>query len=270
MSSHSRSKYRRILAASLLTVLLCGCTASQNNVVEVFDDEGTTLGRVAIQATCSAEANDHIRRGLALLHNMTYVEAAAEFEKASDADSGCPLARWGQAMTLFHPLWPDVPTDEQMTRGLELITEAREAGPNPLEAAYLSAAESYFQDANARTEAERISSYAGGWDEVVSEYPDDVEARLFQSLSRIATSSLAADPGTARAAAGEIAESVLGDIPDHPGALHYTIHAYDTPQLASRGEDRGKSLWQGCAGELACTPHDIAYLHANRIVAGVH
>lgn len=31
--------------------------------------------------------------------------------------------------------------------------------------------------------------------------------------------------------AGAIAEAVLVDVPDHPGAHHYVIHAYDFPTL---------------------------------------
>jgi tetratricopeptide (TPR) repeat protein len=34
--------------------------------------------------------------------------------------------------------------------------------------------------------------------------------------------------------AGELAESVLDAVPDHPGAHHYVIHAYDVPALADR------------------------------------
>ncbi len=60
------------------------------------------------------------------------------------------------------------------------------------------------------------------------------EAALFSALALIATASGAADGLDRRVDAGSIAEAVLQAIPDHPGAHHYVIHAFDMPSLADR------------------------------------
>jgi hypothetical protein len=51
-----------------------------------------------------------------------------------------------------------------------------------------------------------------------------------------AVNVLPPDPNfTRQQKAGAILEKVLAANPEHPGALHYLIHAYDFPQLADRG-----------------------------------
>jgi tetratricopeptide (TPR) repeat protein len=62
--------------------------------------------------------------------------------------------------------------------------------------------------------------------------PDDIEARLFHVLTRIATISPDDKSLTEQREAGAIAEKVLEEIPDHPGGYHYAIHSYDYPPLA--------------------------------------
>ena len=92
-------------------------------VTEVFDDAGASLGSVALPVACEDPAAAHVRRALALLHNMTHVEAENAFRMATEADPGCALGYWGQAASWVHPVWPDVPTDEQFSRGWETASE---------------------------------------------------------------------------------------------------------------------------------------------------
>ena len=88
-------------------------------VSEVTDVDGTQLGSVAIPvSSCSTEAATHLRRGTALLHNMTFFQAESEFRAALERDEGCALAYWGVAMSYLHPLWPDVTSDAQFDGGL--------------------------------------------------------------------------------------------------------------------------------------------------------
>jgi hypothetical protein len=67
-------------------------------------------------------------------------------------------------------------------------------------------------------------------------YPDDDEAALFYALAiDEAVTVLPADKTYARPLkAGQILERVLAKEPDHPGVLHYLIHTYDFPSLATR------------------------------------
>jgi tetratricopeptide (TPR) repeat protein len=195
-----------------------------SRVTQVLDDTGTSLGSVALTVECAPEASTLVTRGLALLHNMTHVEAEDAFREATGIDPGCALGYWGQAISWVHPVWPDVPSDDQFARGWELLQQARAAGfASDREEAWVVALEAYYAEGVDRT------------------HPGDLEARLFTALTLIATA-----PGTDttfanQIRAGEMAEEVLALVPDHPGALHYIIHAYDVPGLAERALSAARS-----------------------------
>ena len=205
------------------------------HVAEVTDSRGGSMGTVVLAPTCGEAATAELRRGLALLHNMTYSEAEQAFRAAADEDTDCGLAYWGMAMTYVHPLWPDVPSEEQLARGWGLLQEARSKGlATPREEAYVSALEAYYRDGADRSEKERLAAYAEAWDRVRTEHPDDPEAALFTALATIATAPPSDSTFRHQLEAGAMAEDVLEAIPDHPGAHHYIIHAFDVPQLAER------------------------------------
>jgi tetratricopeptide (TPR) repeat protein len=71
-------------------------------------------------------------------------------------------------------------------------------------------------------------------EQVSQRYPQDREAAVFYALALQAT----ADPHDKTYAnqrrSGEIAEKVFAVEPNHPGAAHYIIHAYDYPAIASQ------------------------------------
>ena len=166
---------------------------------------------------------------------MTYKDAEAEFAAASERDPECVLARWGMAMSYVHPLWPDVPSDDALDRGMNLLVEARELRElSELEDAYLSALEGYYRDGSRRSEGDRLVSYAAGWEAAHLRDPGDLEAQLFRSLGMIAVAAVAEARVASQLEAGQLAEEVLTQVPDHTGALHYIIHAYDLPELADR------------------------------------
>ena len=205
------------------------------SVTEVLDADGGSLGSVAFPVSCSAEAATTMRRGIALLHHMTFTEAAGVFETAAEQDPDCALAYWGMAMTPLHPLWPDVPSEQNLERGWVLLQEARAVGlQTPREEGYVTALEAYYRDAADRSETARLAAYAEGWEQVRVAHPGDSEATLFAALSLIATGLGSDDPLPTFEAGGAMAEQVLSQIPDHPGALHYIIHSYDVPALAPK------------------------------------
>ncbi len=259
-----RSSPIRVALALCLLGLSSACAESDSEgasvVSEVTDVDGTPLGSVAIPvSSCSTEAATHLRRGTALLHNMTFFQAESEFRAALERDEGCALAYWGVAMSYLHPLWSDVTPDAQFDDGLDLLVRARSLGPlGGREEAFISALESYYRDGKGRPEAERLLSYHEGWERALSEFPNDPEVRLFWALSLTAVAGNPANSG-ARVAmqteAGQMAEEVLREIPDHPGAQHYIIHAFDLPVLAERALPTANTY-----GELAPGNHHALHM----------
>lgn len=198
--------------------------------------DGAYSGRVGatdFPVDCEEAAKRHAERGLALLHHMTYDAADREFAAAAEADPDCALAYWGRAMSYVHPLWSDPPTEETFARGRELLAKAREhAEGDAWETAYVDALAGYYDAGWSRDEKANLAAFARGWGEVHERFPEDREAAALYALALLGT----ADPGDKTYAtqkrAGALAERVLAERPDHPGAHHYVIHAYDYPPLA--------------------------------------
>src|SRR5437762_583401 len=69
---------------------------------------GEDLGQVDFPVSCNAAAQKEFNRAVATLHSFWYEAAEKSFRAVSDADPGCAMAYWGIAMSLYHPIWPDV------------------------------------------------------------------------------------------------------------------------------------------------------------------
>lgn len=198
---------------------------------------GERVGAVDLPADCADEAVPHLERGLALLHSMTYEGAREAFAAAADADPGCALAPWGEAMSWIHPLWNDPPSEEAFAAGAAVVERARAAGAASGRAgAWVDAVAAYYEAGRRESERPNLEAFAAGWKAAHERFPDDPEAALFRSLSGLALADPSDKSYGVQLASGAVAESVLAAHPDHPGAHHYVIHAYDYPPLAERAE----------------------------------
>src|SRR4051795_134652 len=85
---------RQLAILWLLALFFVVPAAAQNEVGEVsFADSGSTAAQAPFL------------RGLALLHNFEYPDAAEQFRKAQAVDPDFAMAYWGEAMTYTHPVW---------------------------------------------------------------------------------------------------------------------------------------------------------------------
>jgi tetratricopeptide (TPR) repeat protein len=204
-------------------------------IAEMTDDYGDRIGTVNFPVSCSETSQRLMERGVALLHHMTYAGARSVFEATREADPDCALAHWGVAMTYVHPLWLDPPKPEELQLGLDLIMLAKKSGQKTArEHAYIAALEAYYQNGPERNHQARLASFEQAWGGVYREFPDDPEAAAFYALAHMATATSKDKSYQKQIEAGAVMEKLLVKIPDHPGAHHYIIHAYDFPGLADR------------------------------------
>lgn len=243
--AHISKPRLRALYSVLLVIplLLIGCTkpAAESHddsdpILDavVLDDAGRLLGAVRFPTSCTADAQPHLERGMALLHHMTYAASKRAFLEATTVDPECAIGYWGAAMTNVHPLWPDTILPEALRNGQELLDKATLAEhTSARERGYIDALQAYYRESN-QGEPGRLNAFLTGWRKVHDDNPGDLEASLLYALALVAT----AQPGDRTFAnqkkAGAIAEHVKAEIPQHPGAHHYIIHAYDSPLLAER------------------------------------
>jgi len=229
-----------LVVSTLLTALVISQNANlASSVAETSelqkDNYGDQLGTVQFPISCSDEAKPQVERGVALLHHMTYGGARIAFGVASQIDPDCAMSYWGQAMTYIHPLWSDAPSKENFERGQTLVTKARNHGQKTdRENAYISAVAAYYEKGWNKNESANLQSFETGWENVYRRYPEDIEAASFYALAHMATANPGDKTYVKQKQAGTIAEKVLSQVPDHPGAHHYMIHAYDYPPLAPK------------------------------------
>ena len=224
---------------------------TQKNQAEAY---GQKLGTVRFPVSCNEEAKPQVERGVALLHHMTYHGARSEFLTATQKDPDCAMGYWGQAMSYIHPLWSDAPNKQDFAAGHALIDKARnQANTTDREKAYIEAAAAYYEGGWSKKEAQNLKNFETEWRQVYQQFPEDVEAASFYALAHMAIASPGDKSYTKQKQAGAIAEKVLTRLPDHPGAHHYIIHAYDYPPLAPKALKTARSY-----GDIApAIPHAL-------------
>jgi tetratricopeptide (TPR) repeat protein len=122
-----------------------------------------------------------------------------------------------------------------MARGrAELQKAAAPAAKSARERAYIAALGRFYAPGTLDYQA-RIDAYSAAMGTLYRRYPNDADAGAFYALSLLA----AAAPDDTSLAQQRKALAVLDPLwkryPDHPGLVHYIIHACDTPALARDG-----------------------------------
>jgi tetratricopeptide (TPR) repeat protein len=203
------------------------------------DDEGSgkpprepasaDLGSLTFQVTGGTpEARRHFERGLLALHSFWYDEAEASFQQAIAADRSFSMAYWGLAMSMSKLLWGE---DRAREARAALNHLPRADLLTPRERAWVAAARALFASNQALANRE---AFARALDEIHATYPDD-ESATFLAVALLGTLYPGRpDQVATRERAGALAAEVFARNPKHPGAAHYLIHAYDTPELAPK------------------------------------
>ncbi|MEP6546241.1 MAG: hypothetical protein ABJD53_02145 [Gammaproteobacteria bacterium] len=193
------------------------------------------LGTVTFATSCAPEVRDDFQRSVALLHSFAYTASEQSFRKVAAADPNCAMAHWGIAMSYYHQLWSAPTPDEFRSGQREIEQAAHMGGASPREKQYIAAAALYYKDAQHVPPPIRATAYADAMARVARNNPKDTEAQVFYALALIATAPLEDHTHANQKRAAAILETIYRDQPDHPGAAHYLIHAYDSAELAPRG-----------------------------------
>ena len=221
--------------------------------------------------TASPEAQRYFNQGLTLSYAFNHAEAIRSFKQAIAIDPECAMCYWGVAYALGPNINAPI-TPEAATEAFGAIEQARQhgAGASARERAYIEAlAKRYSSD----PKAERPpldAAYAAAMREVVTKFPDDLDAATLyaQSLMDTAPWSYWNADGSAKPFTTDVLtalESVLERKHDHIGAIHLYIHAVEAspnPGRAERHADTLAGLGLG-AGHLVHMPGHI-YLRTGR------
>lgn len=202
-------------------VVLCGPTDKQ-------------FGTVEFVTSCSPKTKKDFDLAIALLHSFEYDEAEKVFAKIIDDDPGCAMAYWGVAMSNYHQVWPSPPTEAELEKGTKAISIAQSLKQkSKIETDYINAIALFYKDSKTIDHRTRSQSFVKAMEKLYKEYPTDREAAVFYALSLVGSADLSDKSYNNQRKAGAILSALYPNEPNHPGIVHYIIHTYDNPELAT-------------------------------------
>lgn len=195
-----------------------------------------------------------IEQGLGQLHGFWYFEAERSFRQAAALDPDCAMAYWGMAMANTE--------NEKRAKGFIAKAAERKKNVTPREALWIDALNTYYSvapkandnkgSAPAATkspptkngkqvagkqpstgnnrEKDRRRKYVRDLENIIHEYPDDLEAKAFLAV-KIWQNASHELPISSHEAFDSVIGAVLAKEPMHP-VHHYRIHLWDNEKPA--------------------------------------
>ena len=140
------------------------------------------LGSIDFPTSGAGEAQQHFLIGVAALHSFWYPEALQAFKSATKADPNFAMGYWGQAMAHNAPLWERQDTKSAKV-ALSKISDISELTQR--ERDYIQAVQLLYGEG---TKPARDIAYSNAMKKIYTNYPKDLEAACFYSLSILGVS----------------------------------------------------------------------------------
>jgi tetratricopeptide (TPR) repeat protein len=222
-------------------------------------------------STKSEQAQKYFDQGFTLMYGFNHAEAIRSFKEAARIDPTCAICWWGVALSYGPNI--NAPMEKaavpEAWKALQTAQSLR-ANASPREQAYIDAvAARYSESGEGRAQLDR--AYADAMAKLVAAYPDDLDAATLYAESLMdlmpwdyyEKDGKTPKPDTVIAIAQ--IERVIKANPEHPGALHFYIHAVEATPTPERAEAAADALGDlvPVAGHLVHMPAHI-YLRVGR------
>jgi tetratricopeptide (TPR) repeat protein len=198
-------------------------------------DSSIALGVLHHPFIISEVARPSFEKGLLLLHSFEYDDAHEAFQEAIAADSTQLMCYWGDVMTRYKALWglQDIDAGRAIMAMVDSTEEARLThAKDSLERDFWKGLEMLFGEGELLARNQKFCQHMS---QLYEKYPGNEEVAAFYSISLL----WSGDPTSAKEKAllsAQVADAILKQNPNHPGALHYKIHAYDNPEFAKEAK----------------------------------
>ncbi len=215
----------------LLTLLSCSQNQESPQAPET-ELKATDLGTLQHNFNLSPSTQEKFDEGLLLLHNFEYEDALAAFEEATASDSTEVMTHWGEAMSHYKALWKLQNTEKGkaiLARMGATEAERLAAITDPVKQRMWRMVEIMYGEGDFDERNKTLSTYLA---DLHAQYPKHQEIAAFYALSLIWSTEEYGDGSADLRLAAATADKVLQMNPQHPGALHYKIHALDGPTSA--------------------------------------
>jgi cyanophycinase len=153
-----------------------------------------------------------IEQGIGQVHGFWYFEAERSFRQAAKLDADCAIAYWGMALA----------NSGNSKRAKGFIEKAlkRKDKASRREQLYIDGLNKYL---NTSSRKEKAKNYAKALGQIVSDFPDDIEAKAFLAYLYYRSRS---DLGSNYEKSDAMIQKVLALEPNHP-VHHFRIHLWD-------------------------------------------
>jgi len=213
------------------------------------------FGEVHFPVTCNSGVQKKFDLAIAMLHTFSFPAAAKTFADVSREDPDCAMAYWGLAATAIGSLYGGRP-GPMASQGEIAVEKARAiGGKTTRERDYIATIEVFYTGAGKIAYATRAYAYAQALEQLHRKYPDDREAEIFYAYALSALGSPTDQTFAYQLRGAAILEKLLVELPNHPGVIHYLLHAYDNTPQASRGLAAARRL----AAVAPSSPHALQF-----------
>jgi tetratricopeptide (TPR) repeat protein len=213
-------------------------------------DQG--LGKLSFPTSCDPKVQAEFERGVAMIHSYWFVIARKTFEGVLKEDPNCAMAYWGIALDYLGNTLATTPTRAEAEAGWSALEKARGLNGNtPRERDWIEALSAYFRDYDKTPVNVRLTNYNTAMERLAQKYQDDFEAQVFYALALQASASPRDTTYASQLKSAAILEKLYDQNPQHPGVVHFTIHAYDFAPIAQKGIQAANRY----AGVAPAVPH---------------
>jgi hypothetical protein len=217
--------------------------------------DGEPFGAVHFPVSCDARVQQKFDLAVAMLHTFSFPAAAETFAAVSREDPDCAMAYWALAATAIGSLYGGRP-GPMAPKGALAVEKAKAiGGKTTRERDYIGAIEVFYAGPGEVDYATRRQAYANALERLHRRYPDDREAEIFYAYALSALGSPTDLSFGYQLEGAATLEKLRLELPDHPGVLHYLLHAYDNTRYASRGLAAARRL----AAVAPSSPHAVQF-----------
>jgi len=216
-----------LFAVGLSTLALAG---------GAFAQQDERLGKLSFPTSCDPKVQAEFERGVAMIHSYWFLIARRTFEGVLLQDPDCAIAYWGIAIDLLNNVFVAPPSRAEAESAWAALEKAREVGAKTQrERDWIEALSAYYRDYDKTPVNVRLAAYNKAMEQLTQRYPDDYEAQVFYALTLQASASPTDTTYANQLKSAAILQKLYEQNPQHPGVIHFTIHAYDFAPIAAKG-----------------------------------